>query len=404
MKPTRYAVPCGPGPRLVAAFAVAIGAMGYAMGQGMPFAVWENQQTSTYWFVRMDAATGVKTNVAAIPGMSAFVAGGSTAYDNDLNRYHVAGLSGGQQFYYTIDAASGNLLYSPPLAATLVGVDYNCKDSVLYGMRVAGNSYDLVTVDPATGSVASIAPMSGFSAYLAESFAIDRMLQVYALIVQVGNVRYLRGYDLDTGALLYDNLFPDNLTGIRYSCSDSSLYGLWENAGVYKLERVDVAAGNHATAGILTGVTPGFVGESASVSDAGYYTYRGFDQGNGIALISIDLSSASVASVSPTTDNAAGFEEAVCCFDASTSAAGGVHVAGEGTRIYPVPVTGRLTVDAGMDPERVDVVGPDGRTVVSLPKPGRQFGIGTDGWPAGPYVVRMVQPGGRVRATVVVKY
>jgi len=397
-------MPRGHGCRLVAATAIAIGAVQCAMGQGMPFAVWENQQTNTYWFVRMNAATGVKTNVAAIPGMTAFVAGGSTAFDNDLNRYHVAGLSGSQQHYYTVDAASGSLLYGPSLAATLVGVEYNCKDSTLYAMRVTGNSYDLVTVNPVTGSVASIAPMTGFSAYLAESFAIDRMLQVYVVIVQVGNVRYLRGYDLATGALTYDNLFPDNLTGIRYSCSDSSLYGLWENAGVYKLERVDVAAGNHATAGILAGVTPGFIGESASANDAGYYTYRGFDQGNGFALISIDLSTATVVSVTPTTDNAAGFEEAVCCFDGPTAAAGAVPVDREGIRMYPVPVTGRLTVDAAMNPERVDVVGPDGRTVVSLSMPGRQFTICTDRWPAGPYIVRTMQPDGRGKANIIVKY
>jgi hypothetical protein len=75
--------------------------------QGNPFAIWENQATSIYWFVTLDAATGIKTNISPVAGVTAFVAAHTTAFNTDKMHYHFTGQSGATKRFYTIDAVSG---------------------------------------------------------------------------------------------------------------------------------------------------------------------------------------------------------------------------------------------------------------------------------------------------------
>jgi len=310
--------------------------------QGNPFAIWENQATSTYWFVTLDAATGIKTNISPVGGVTAFVAGHATAFNTDKMHYHFTGQIGPTKRFYTIDAVSGNIVYSPVMTNTVVGIHYNCNDSTLYGIKVTGNFYDLVSVDPVTGAAAVITPITGISAYVAESFSFNPHLQQLSMIVYSGNY-YLRSYNVITGALVNNNLFPDNVTALRYSCADSSLYGLWENAGVYKLEKINAANGTHFTVNTLTGVVPGYVAESACINMSGNYIYRGFDAGNNFSLISIDVSTGAVINIVNTTDNAAGFEEGICCYDSQATFTGKDVFPGS-IRIYPSPFTDRITI------------------------------------------------------------
>ncbi len=365
-----------------------------ANGQGQPYAVWEHPATSDYWFVRLDAATGQKTDIAVIPGMTAFVSGNNTAFDTDLNRYHVMGLSGATQRFYTIEASSGVVVHNVTVPDVLYGITYHCTDSMLYAVRVSGNNYDLVTLDAASAVISPIAALPGITAVVSESFVIDRLSGWYCLVVQSGPSRFLKAYDLASGLQVSSQPFPDNLTGIRYSCADSALFGLWENGSSYQLERIIIPSGGHFTTGVLAGVTPGFVAESASVSNGGNYTYRGFDAGNNFALISIDLSTAGVLASQVTMDNAKGFEEGICCQDTMTT---GIAPAGPlMISCYPQPARDLLFLEFDLPVHLVEISTATGHRVLQQHAPAsRSWELGVAYLPAGTYVLSAYMTHGR---------
>ena len=313
--------------------------------QGNPFAIWENPSTNIYWFVSLDAGTGVKTDINSITGVSAFVAGSATAFNTDSMHYIFRGLNGSVYRLYTIDALTGNTLHSPLLAGNVVGLHYNCNDHMFYGMRESGNLYDLVSVNPVTGTVNVIAPLSGISSYVSESFSFNPHTQQLNMVIHNGVAFYLRSYSVISGAMIYNNLFPDNVTAHRYSCADTTLYGLWENNNVYKFEKINTATGTHTTINTLVNVTPGYVSESASINMNGNYIYRGFDGGNNFSLISIDASTGAIINIVNTSDNAVGFEEGICCYDIPTSVNDYLYT--ENISVSPVPFTRQVNFSAG---------------------------------------------------------
>ena len=309
-----------------------------------PYALWQDDSTNQYYFVRINAATGVKSNIAAIPGLSFFVAGSATAYNSDHDYYHFAGMENTTQRFYTIDVFSGNVIYNPVLSDIVVGIEYNCNDSTLYGIRVIGNTYDLVTIDPVTGTFTSITALTNMNAYVAESFTLDLRQSLYSFVALSAPSYYLRSYSIPGGTLVYDKLFPDNLTAYHYSCTDSAVYALWENGINYNLRKVDPATGTHTLAGVLTGVVPGYTTESSVINSFGEYVYRGFNSNNDFSLITIDISTGTVISVVPTTDNAVGFEEGICCYDTSGTVSVYFPDVENNISIYPNPVADELQI------------------------------------------------------------
>ncbi len=373
--------------------------------QGNPFAVWENQQTSTYWLVRLDAATGFKTDLYPLSGVTAFVAGSKTAFNTDSMHYHFAGLNGATLRYYTIDVQTGNVLYSPVLSDNIIGMHYNCNDSLLYGMRGSGNVYDLITLNPASGLMNVIGPVSGISAYVTESFSFDPVQQYFNLVVISGATKFLRTYFAKTGALVNNNAFPDQVTGHRYSCADSALYGLWEDSGVYKLEKVFPQTGTHTTVGTLAGVTPGFVLESACMNQAGIYTYRGFDTSNTFSIISIDVSSGAVLSISNTTDNAVGFEEGICCYSTLTSAEELLNSEQYELLIHPIPGYGSVNIACARSIESIRICSPSGIIIntFSPDKPALNFELDIADLEGGIYFLNIRLDSGKTILKKIVK-
>jgi hypothetical protein len=282
-----------------------------------PYAVWQDPNSNNYYFVRINAATGVKTNIQVIPGMTAFVAGNKTTFNTDSNYYYVTGLSGATSRLYTIDVSNGNTVYNPVMSANVVGLEYNCNDSSLYGLRVTGNNYDLVKVNPVNGSVTGIGLPVGINGYVGGSFSLDRVQQLYNFVALVGNTYFLQCYRLPSGNMVYNNPLPGNIAGHRYSCADSAVYALRETGNQYLLLKISLNNGLQTIVSALTGVTPGIVAESSTVNAAGEYVYRGFNSTNQISVITINLSTGATINAVATNDNAAGFEEGICCYDTS---------------------------------------------------------------------------------------
>lgn len=311
---------------------------------GFPLAVWEDPNTGDYNVVTLNGTNGVLTSQTVIPGMSVFVLGNKTCFNSDQGYYHFAGFNGGQQRYYTYDMISKSIVADISFSDNIVGIRYNCNDSIYYGLREQSNTYDLVTFDPIGGTVTSIGPVPGIDAYVGNAFALDRINARYMFVALDAGNYYLQVFDIYSGTLLYNNPFPDNLTGLRFNCVDTTVYALWEKGTDYQLEVIDVASGLHFTRSVLSGVVPGMIPESSSVNNNGEYTYRGFNSNNVISLITIDLASGVVTNSVPTSDNAVGFEEQVCCYGQGPPVSVGELGQEPEIEVYPNPFREALNI------------------------------------------------------------
>jgi hypothetical protein len=328
---------------------------------GRPYAIWEDQALSVYRYVRLDASSGSKTNISVIPGIAGFVSGNATAYNPITDQYHFTAVNGsGQLIFYTLDRATGTIIYNPFLSHTIAGIEFNPTDSILYGLRVNTNSYEIVTLDPATGTDSLAIAPGNFSGYVAGSFCLNTQLQQYSFVVLNASSYFLRAFDLSTGLMIANNPFPDNVVGHRYSCFDNAVYGLWETNGSYTLEKIDALNGTHTTIDTLAGVSPGFVSESYSVNASGNYTFRGFNAANNFALFTVDLSTGAVIAGALTNDNAVGFEETGSC--AITNSVS--HLQNKNAlELFPVPANSKLFIRCGNKIKRIVITDLTGQIV-----------------------------------------
>ena len=355
-----------------------------------PYAVWEDPITSDYYFVQLNSATGMKTNIQIIPGMTNFIAGDKTAVNTDSNYYYVAGLVGTIPTLFTLNTITGGTIYNPVFADNVVGLEYNCNDSLLYGLREFGLTYDLVTVDPVSGISTPIGNPIAISAYVGESFSLDLVKGLYSFIALVGGNFFLRSYDVTSGNLVYDNPFPDNLTGFHYNCSDSSLYALWEDNNQYMLRRVDLVTGMHSNAITLTGVTPGYVFESSAIDASGLYVYRGFDSNNMFSLITLDIALGITTSVINTSDNASGFNAGNCCYYDETVSISEIEKISD-IKLFPIPAVEKLFITGKRPVQEGHIYTAYGREInCAIKLNGSSSEISLAGLSPGMYLIRMI--------------
>ncbi len=289
----------------------------YCLAQG-PNAIWEDQINGGYKYVRFNSVTGVKTTVANLPPMVGFVAADASASNPDMNYYYFIAQTNTNKILYTLNRSSGAIVYSPVITNTVVGIEYNCADSMLYGIQVNGNSYNFVKVDPVTATTTTVAGIANMMGYVGGTFSLDLAAQTYTYRALTSTVFVLRTLNVKTGAVVANNTFADNIRGMKYSPTDNKTYGLWDDNGVYKLEDLDVMTGTHSTVMSYTAIIPGFYGENTSINQNGEYTFRGFDANNNPALFTLDVTTGAILYQNSTSDNAVGFEEPTCV-TASTS-------------------------------------------------------------------------------------
>jgi hypothetical protein len=310
-----------------------------------PYAIWEDQQNNNYRYVRLNPATGVKTNVATLPPLVGFVGTDASAYNFNLNRYHFVAQTSTSKILYTLNGLNGSVIFSPVMTNTVVGIEYNCADSTLYGIEVSGNTYNFVKVDPVTAAITVVAPVSNMQGYVGGSFSLDLQAQVYTFKALTSTVFKLRSLAVATGAVLYDNTFPDNVVGHKYSPTDNAVYGMWDNGGVYQLEKINYTAGTHSTVASYTVMSTGFLGQMFSMSQNGDYTLRAFDKNNQMSLFTLDCTSGAVINYSNTSDNAVGFEEPVCV--TGSTAAGTASV--PAFNLFPNPAASEIRISPAQE-------------------------------------------------------
>jgi hypothetical protein len=283
-----------------------------AATQNIPSAIWQDPNTNVYYYVKIDASTGIKTNINPLPNITGFIAGDVSAINSDSNYYHFGATVNATYRFYTLDLATGNIIYNPSYTGIYVGVEYNCADSTLYGIEVVNNFYNFVRINPVTGQSTTILPVTGITGYVGGTFSLDLISQRYSFRASSSVGFRLLSIDVATGVVVNDNPFPDNVVGHKFSPADSAVYGLWEDNNQYKLEKINYVNGTHSTVSVLAGVSPSFFFSSQSMNQNGEYTFRGYDLSNNVKLFSVDVTTGNVFNNSVSSDNAVGFEEPVC--------------------------------------------------------------------------------------------
>lgn len=365
-----------------------------------PYAIWEDQQNNNYQYVRLNPATGVKTNVATLPPMLGFVATDASTYNYNMNYYHFIAQTGpSTRTLYTLNGMNGSVIYSPVITNTVVGIEYNCADSTLYGIEVSGNSYYYVKIDPVTAAVTVITAINGMQGYVGGAFSLDLQQQVYIFKALVNTSYRLRGIDVKTGAVLHDNAFNDNVVGHKYSPTDNAVYGMWDDGGVYQLEKIDYTAGTHSTVASYPVMSTGFLGQMFSMSQNGDYTLRALDSTNQMSLFTLDCTTGSVINYSNTSDNAVGFEEPACVTGTTGLSAAVVP----DVRVFPNPATDELHISLATGaPFSIALYEAYGRLLQQYDNVCGAATLPLAACGPGVYFVRLITPGGTIIRPVLI--
>lgn len=289
-----------------------------------------------YRLSTINPTTGNITQIAPIPVVQFYVLGNKQCINTHDSTYTFAGHDGADVRLYTVTMDSAIIVNNPVFNNNVIGLQYNCNDSSIYAMEENGSAYDLVKVDKTTGLTTQIGSVSGVSAYVGDGFVLDVNRGLYHFFGLFGTNIKMYSIDIVTGMVTSSPFFPDNVTGLAYSCQDSTVYGLWEDGPDYKLESIDPITGTHSTVGILSGIDPGFVAESASINYFGEYIYRGFANTNNV-LLTIDVQTASVINNVSFSDNVSGIDYYVCCDEEPIISSLNEFVIKEELNIYPNP-------------------------------------------------------------------
>lgn len=175
-----------------------------------------------------------------------------------------------------------------------------------YALFEGGAGYFLVTVDHNAGTVSPIGPLiSGMTGLIApNTTVIDVNSNLYVVRAQVGASGHLLGIDLNTGLVVHDHLFPQNVVGLEYNCANDSIYGLYQFGNNYALVKVDVATGNMYTVTPILGLS-GYVGSTFSLDvPSQTYHFRG-TAGATFMHYTVDLTNGAVT-MAPAPNNVIG--------------------------------------------------------------------------------------------------
>ena len=293
----------------------------------------------------VDVSTGSTSPISVIPGVSSYVLGNKRCIQTHDSTFVFAGQLGSNARLFLLSLSDGSVLSNSLFNNVVVGLRYNCNDSMIYAIEDVAGQLRFVSVEPATGVTNMIVSIPGASAYVGESFVLDGKRDLYHFLGLDGSTKRLYTIDISSGSLVGSPIFTDNLTGFVFNCQDSMTYALWEDASQYKLEVVDPVSGSHSTISTLAGVMPGFIIESATISDQGEFTYAGFDGTNNPAVITFDAGSGSIIHLASATINFSGVEQFVCCKGTGGTSTSVSSIQHENVRIYPNPADRQIFID-----------------------------------------------------------
>ena len=283
------------------------------------------------------------------------------------------------------------------LNSTFQGINYNCRDSTLYGIAVdaVGLNIKLAKLDPYTGSVIPVSDSSLATSYnMLTGTSLDPVHNIYYFETINNPANHLIGADLHSGNLVSDLPMKidsgDRFGPIEYNCHDSTLYGL---SGNYthgrKLARIDPHNGAITVISIFN-VADTILNEQVTIDpfqqvfyfEATDHSYRGVNLNSGYIV--------SISYITPFPGSYfTGFLFNHNCYIHSASFIGENRINPELT-IFPNPVFDKLNIRSSSPLLKVEILDFTGKSVLAENCHGLTE-IQTDlaGFPEGIYIVRI---------------
>ena len=345
-----------------------------------------------YRLSTINTTSGNITQIAPIPIVQYYVLGNKQCINTHDSTYTFAGHDGSDVRLYTVTMDSASILSDPIFNNNVVGLQYNCNDSSIYALEENGGAYDLVKVNRITGMTTQIGSVSGVTAYVGDAFVLDANRGLYHFFGLFGGNIKMYSIDIVSGNVSASPFFPDNVTGLAYNCQDSTVYGLWEDGTDYKLESINPINGNHNTIGIIPGIDPGFVAESASINYYGHYTYRGFD-GPKSLLVTIDVHTASLVDSVSFSSNVSGIDYYVCCNEEPIISNINQYSYQEKLNIYPNPINSQAIIswESNINNGFIEVYDVSGKLVFKQNGlSGNQYAFQKDNLKKGVYFINII--------------
>ncbi len=228
------------------------------------------------WFVRIDPATGEKTNVAVIPDVYA-VSMTAQPVDSVGGRYFFHGYNADGLHLFAIDVATGSVVASYPEAKAGY-YQYDADRDVLVGVAQGAGwtEWNFQIFNLATGeaeSVVAVDEITGISGGgIAMDDAGDRLFVQGRASDAPGT--WIFTIDATSGEILSRVSSPNYVSELHYDASTDRIVGLWYNpadTSARWLVQIDPTTGSMTEVGEYTDMRGWYFASSSMNSAAGEY-------------------------------------------------------------------------------------------------------------------------------------
>jgi len=201
-----------------------------------------NSKAQTEFLVTVNPEVGSYTIIDSLPGVNWIVTGPSyTVFDEINQRFIFKGSDSLMNYFlYTVDAITGEIIYSPTFPTlsdpsdNIIELQYDNSADKLYGLHwdSSENREYFVSVDPGTGFFTIIDSIPGVN-YIAigpNFTTFDKNHHRYIFKgIDFSGVTHLYTIDATTGLTISSPVFPampDDIIELHYDNSTDILYGL----------------------------------------------------------------------------------------------------------------------------------------------------------------------------------
>lgn len=172
------------------------------------------EDQNLYYLVRVNVATASVTQIANIPTVSAYV-NGSFSLDWKRGLYNFQGLNGINFLLYSIDITNGTIVHNNGFSDNVIGMEYNCQDSTIYGLWEDGNDYKLEAVDPATGTHSTVGILPNVTpGWISETPTMNDMGHYTYHGFEGANMKFFT-IDVSNATLINNVPFTENVAGFE---------------------------------------------------------------------------------------------------------------------------------------------------------------------------------------------
>lgn len=305
-----------------------------------PYGFWFDG--SGWQFASVDPVTGVKTDVAPLPGL-----GSITLHVHTMNwpsfSYIFQGMdTGNVRRLYDVDVTTGMVMNNPPLAEDIHELHINCAQGyLLNGLRfdAVNSEYHFVSVDKITGLITDINTLPGLVSIATGNSAFGPFGHYYFQGTDTSSSNLIYEIDPVTGTIVNTvSVMPNTF---EWATDDPSgqIYVMKASAG-WHLATLDPTTGTTTNLVTVPGIN-GIVSSTGTLdADNDKYIIRVIDNSANYMLVTIDFANNTVLYNPSMPDHVNNLSLYECIIPVSIA-----ETRKDAPSIYPNPATDHITLD-----------------------------------------------------------